>query len=143
MEIKINVEESRFKDVLEKELAAFSQEELHKIIAEAMHEYLMNDEILKILFTHETSRYYENNTIEASQLLKNVVSKIDISSGFEDVKQKIIDLFNEDETINKLVKGLFIDMITNGINNFLFQNNSNFMEQIVARICQRVFESRN
>lgn len=143
MEIKINVEESRFKDVLEKELAAFSQEELHKIIAEAMHEYLMNDEILKILFTHETSMYYQNNIIEASPLLKTVVSKIDISSGFEDVKQKIIDLFNEDETINRLVKGLFIDMITNGINNFLFQNNSNFMEQIGARICQRVFESRN
>ena len=32
MEIKINIDESKFQEVLEKELGAFTQEELHNIM---------------------------------------------------------------------------------------------------------------
>lgn len=32
MEIKINIDESKFQEVLEKELGAFTQEELHSIM---------------------------------------------------------------------------------------------------------------
>ena len=36
MEIKIEVDETKFKDVIEKELNAFSKEELHEIIRECI-----------------------------------------------------------------------------------------------------------
>ena len=49
MKIEINIDETRFKDVLDKELEAFSKEELHDIIAKGMHEYIVNDEIMKSL----------------------------------------------------------------------------------------------
>ena len=53
MEIKINIDESKFQEVLEKELGAFTQEELHSIMKDAIREYLNKEEVLKNLINQK------------------------------------------------------------------------------------------
>ena len=47
MELKINIDETMFKEVIEKELNAFSKEELRDIIRDCIAEALKNNEIDK------------------------------------------------------------------------------------------------
>lgn len=134
MEIKINIEESRFKDILEKELAAFSQEETHKIIAEAMHQYLMNDELIKKLFIKDTEYYGRN---EPTALLSKVVNQLDIKPAFDDVKNKIIDYLSKDDTVKTLTQNMFADMFQNAMRQSLFYDNS-FMSRLTCEIANNL-----
>ena len=42
MELKIEIDETKFKDIIEKELNAFSQEELHDLLKQMIIEYMKN-----------------------------------------------------------------------------------------------------
>lgn len=87
MEVKIQVDETKFKDVLENELDAFSPEDLHDIIAECIGEYFRNNNykaIEKIMFDQGFCR----DTL--STLLKEAVTKCDYS-GLQDVVDAMIE----------------------------------------------------
>ena len=87
MEVKIQVDETKFKDVLENELAAFSPEDLHDIIAECIGEYFRSNNykaIEKIMFDQG---FYRDTP---SALLKEAVTKCDYS-GLQDVADAMID----------------------------------------------------
>lgn len=87
MEVKIQVDETKFKDVLENELDAFSPEDLHDIIAECIGEYFRSNNykaIEKIMFDQG---FYRDTP---STLLKEAVTKCDYS-GLQDVVDAMIE----------------------------------------------------
>ena len=46
MEVKININETKLQEILEKEMGAFTQEELHSIMKDALKEYFSKEEVL-------------------------------------------------------------------------------------------------
>ena len=139
MEIKINIDESKFQEVLEKELAAFSQEEIHAIMKSAFEEYLRREDVLKgLLATNEVDRW--GSTIKGTTLLDKIIQKADFSDIFAEPKQKITEIITKDETIKgvamELLAGIFRDRFRNA-----FINDYQFMDMIAndvaAKLSQR------
>lgn len=89
MELKINIDESRFKDVLEKELAAFSHEELHELIRECIATALRDNETLKALFV-QPSRYAYGSTKEPTQIVQQATASIDLSPAYNEIRESMI-----------------------------------------------------
>jgi len=140
MEIKINIDESKFQEVLEKELAAFSQEEIHAIMKAAFEEYLNRDEVIKgLLQTDEVDRW--GSTIKNSSLLNKIVQKEDFSDIFKEPKKKIAELINKDDVIKgvamELLAGIFRDRFRGA-----FVNDYNFIEEISNRVANTLYERK-
>ena len=92
MEVKIQVDETQFKDILENELAAFKPEELHDVIEECIGEYFRSNNykaLEKIMFD---SGFYRDTP---SALLKEAITKCDYS-GLQDVVDVMIDKLRND-----------------------------------------------
>lgn len=120
MEIKINVDETKFKDVIENELNAFSKEELHEIIRECIVEALHNDDDLKSLFiTKETNSYYSST--KPSEVIIQAAKSIDLSPAYKEIQDKMITTLKEN--YHELLEKVMLSMIINGLtNDYDFRN---------------------
>lgn len=120
MEIKINVDETKFKDVIENELNAFSKEELHEIIRECIVEALHNDGDLKSLFiTKETNSYYSST--KPSEVMIQAAKSIDLSPAYKEIQDKMITTLKEN--YHELLEKVMLSMIINGLtNDYDFRN---------------------
>ena len=87
MEIKINVDETMFKDIIDKELKAFSKEELHEITRECIIEVFRNDKKIVRLFL-DTSDWSGRD--RPSDLLVSAANKIDLSPAFKEIQEDMI-----------------------------------------------------
>lgn len=117
MEIKINVDETKFKDVLEKELNAFSKEELHEIIRNCLVEYLRDNEIVKNLFVEEKKiSYYSSSTEKVpSEVLIQAAKTFDLSPAVNEIGDLMINTLknNHKEILEKLLLNLLVEGIAN------------------------------
>lgn len=117
MEVKIQVDETKFKDVLENELDAFSPEDLHDIIAECIGEYFRNNNykaIEKIMFDQG---FYRDTP---SALLKEAITKCDYS-GLQDVADAMIDrLRNNYQDV--LAEALWLQISKTLVNSYSLQD---------------------
>ena len=122
MEIKINVDEVKFKDVIEKELNAFSKEELHEIIRECIIESLHNDKTLKDLFVVEKKDYWGHSLgIDPSNVMIEAARSIDLSPAYTEIKDKMIETLKTD--YRSILEKAMLGLILNGISNdYEFQN---------------------
>ena len=100
MEIKINIDESKFQEVLEKELGAFTQEELHSIIKDAIREYLNNEEVLKSLINRQETDHW-GSPVRGTSAMEKFVNNVDLSDVFAEPKEKIKQIISDDETLKK------------------------------------------
>lgn len=85
MDLTIQIDETKFKDVLDKELAAFSDEELHEIVKQALIKYLSDPKVMETIFITTDGGYYGRTQPRASRLLENVVETIDISNECKEI----------------------------------------------------------
>ena len=141
MEIKINIDESKFQEVLEKELAAFSQEEIHSIMKGAIEEYLRKDDILNgLLCTNEVDRW--GSTIKGTTLLDKIIQKADFSDVFEEPKKKISEIISKDENINgvamELLAGIFRDRFRSA-----FVNDYAFIDELANQVANNLYHRQN
>lgn len=114
MEIKINVDETMFKDVLENELKAFSKEELHEVVRECIVEALRNDTMLRNIFITPKKDYYGNYTYtEPSQVMLEAARRIDLSPAYTEIKDEMIAALKRDYhgVLERAISGLIIDGI--------------------------------
>lgn len=134
MEIKINVDETMFKDVLENELKAFSKEELHEIVRECIVEALHNNGALKNLFITEEKDYWGNRTNKPSEVMLEAARNIDLSPAYTEIKDEMIATLKKDYhgVLERAMSGLIIDGIAN---DYEFRNR---IERIVSEtLCRR------
>ena len=129
MEIKINVDETRFKDVLENELNAFSKEELHEIIRECIVEALHNDNNLKKIFIEEGDSFYRKS--KPSEVMIQAAKSIDLSPAYKEIQDKMINTLKEN--YHELLEKVMLSMIVNGLaNDYDFRNRmANEVEMII------------
>lgn len=135
MEIKINVDETKFKDVIENELNAFSKEELHEIIRECIVEALHNDNILKCLFIKPEKDYFGNYKFEnPSEVMIEAAKNIDLSPAYEEVQNMMITELKEN--YSKLLQNIMMKTMVDGLcNDWNFRTNleSAIHEVMMAR----------
>ena len=78
MEVKININESKLQEILEKEMGAFTQEELHSIMKEVLKEYFSKEEVLKnIVNQREIDRW--GCVVKGTSAMEKFVSNVDLS----------------------------------------------------------------
>ena len=132
MELKINIDETMFKDVLEKELKAFSSEELHEIIRECIVEALKTDGSLKNLFIKPKRYSYESD--EPTQVLFEAAKNIDLSPAYEEIKEKMISELktNYSELLQKIMLKTMVDGLCN---TYSFRSN---VEDSISEILTRM-----
>lgn len=132
MEIKINIDESKFQEVLEKELGAFTQEELHSIMKDAIREYLNKEEVLKNLIDRqETDRW--GSPVRGTSTMDKFINNVDLSDVFAEPKEKIKQIISDDETLKKaaveILANLFKDRFMTA-----FTQDYRFIEELSDRV---------
>ena len=131
MEVKINVDEIMFKNVIEEELKAFSKEELHEIIRECIVEALHNDNTLKNLFVTDKKDYWGNYTgTQPSSVVIEAAKNIDLSPAYKEIQEKMIKVLQTDyrNILENVMMGLMIEGISN---DYIFQQR---MQESINRI---------
>lgn len=114
MEIKINVDEIKFKDVLENELNAFSKEELHEIIRECIIEVLHNDNTIKNLFIVEKKDSWGYSVAkEPSEVMIQAAKSIDLSPAYKEIQDSMINKLKED--YQWLLEKTLLNLIKEGL----------------------------
>lgn len=114
MELKIVVGDDQFKDVLENGLKAFSKEELHELIREAIKKILNEDDIIRSLFvTKRISNGYVTGYEEPTPLLINAAKEFNIDPAFKEIENKIIETLKTNTS--HVLENLLIRMIIEGL----------------------------
>lgn len=86
MNITINIDETQFKEILDKELKELPKEDLQEIIKQVFSQYMLsNPDIIKNMFVNE-STYYK---YAPTDLMKDIVNGIDFSKECEEVVQAL------------------------------------------------------
>lgn len=132
MEIKINIDESKFQEVLEKELGAFTQEELHSIMRDAIREYLNKEEVLNDLINkNETDRW--GCAVRGTSTMEKFVNNVDLSDVFAEPKEKIKRIISDDETLKKAAVEILANMFKDRFMS-AFTQDYNFLNQLADRV---------
>ena len=113
MEITINIEnDSKFNEVLSKELDAFTKEELHEICKTALLKYMSEPERFDYLFVNKDYGY-----TRPTALLEEAARKIDFQPLYKDIQEKIIQYIGENyqDIVKDIIKDMFIRGFENSI----------------------------
>ena len=131
MEVKINVDEIMFKNVIEEELKAFSKEELHEIIRECIVEALHNDNTLKNLFVTDKKDYWGNYAgTQPSNVVIEAAKNIDLSPAYKEIQEKMIKVLQTD--YRNILENVMMGLMMEGISNdYIFQQK---MQESINRI---------
>ena len=140
MEIKINIDESKFQEVLEKELGAFTQEELHKIIGQAMKEYLNRDDVIKTyLEKNEVDRW--GSQVRGSSVMEKLLQNVDLNDILAEPKEKIKRIISEDDTLRNVAIELLANMFKNNFRRSLTEDYT-FIEELAGRVAYSLEQMR-
>ena len=131
MEIKIEVPEEKFKDVLQEELNAFTKDELHNICIEGLYKILSNPEQLKTLFKKDG--YYNDGSYELQQMLRSAANKIDLSELYDSLKNQMIKYIRDNH--EKLIKDILLDIFVSGLSQNVY-NNSVFRNELSRELAE-------
>lgn len=130
MEITINVDETKFKDVLENELKAFDKDELHEILKSCIVEFFNNDENIKKMFLYEkyeTWGYGQNaekhfKGYEPTGLLNSICrDSFDYEEPIQEVKNAILEFCKKEENIKAIMKDMFADAFSNALRGAFYE----------------------
>ena len=141
MEIKINIDESKFQEVLEKELEAFTQEELHEILGQAMKEYLNREDVIKTyLEKNEVDRW--GSIVRGSSVMEKLIQNVNLNDVFAEPKEKIKKIISEDETLKNVAIELLANMFKSNFRN-AFTEDYKFMEELAGRVAYTLEQMRH
>lgn len=136
MEIKINIDESRFQEVLEKELEAFSKDEIHEILKQALSEYLTREDVIKSLLTSPQKDRW-GTVISNSTLLDKLVAATDLNDVFAEPKEKIKEIIGSDEVLKSTAITLLAEIFKDRYKAAFFDD-YNFINMLSARVANEL-----
>lgn len=131
MEVKIVVDETKFKDVLENELKAFSREEIHEIILECIIDTFKKPEFIESIFIHKDHWGYPS----PSELLENAVKNIDLSPAFKEVTDIMVEYLKNNH--KKVLENVMMKYMIDGIARNDYFNNA------IKDTVEKIFLERN
>ena len=141
MEIKININETKLQEILEKELGAFTQEELHSIMKDALKEYFSKEEVLKnIVNQREIDRW--GCVVKGTSAMEKVVSNVDLSDVFAEPKEKSKQIISENETLKKAAVEILANMFKDRFMT-AFTQDYKFIEALSNRVAYTLTQRGN
>jgi hypothetical protein len=124
MKLEINLDESRFKDLVDGELGKFSDEEIHDILGKAISQYVMDSDVIQRLFYVKKKDYYGNETNDfvPTSRLENIVNKLDVEDMLKDVKERAQETLNRDDIIKEMTENMFYNFIAGKLEQLLWRS---------------------
>lgn len=124
MKLEINLDETRFKDLVEKELGTFTDAEIHDILGKAISQYVMDNEVIRKLFYSKKKDYYgrETEEIEPTSRLERIVHELDVENVLGDVKERIQKVLSEDDIVRKLTESLFYNFVAGKLRDLMWSS---------------------
>ena len=126
MKIEINLDETRFKDLVDNELGKFSDAEIHDILTKALAQFVVENDVITSLFYKKKTDWYgkETGEIEPTIRLQKLLDNVDVSEQIEKLKEKIDKVLQEDDIIQKLVEGMFYRLVAGGLRELMWDATS-------------------
>jgi len=142
MKIEINLDETRFKDLVEKELGTFTDAEIHDILGKAISQYVMDSEVIRRLFYSKKKDYYgrETEEIEPTRRLENIVHELDVENVLSGVKERIQDVLNQDDIIKEMTEKLFYNFIAGRLEDLLWKSGT--LSTLIQCKANEIIDSR-
>ena len=124
MKLEINLDESRFKDLVDGELGKFSDEEIHDILGKAISQYVMDSDVIQKLFYVKKKDYYGNETNDfvPTSRLENIVNKLDVEDMLKGVKERVQETLNRDDIIKEMTENMFYNFIAGKLEQLLWRS---------------------
>ena len=122
MKLEINLDESRFKDLVDGELGKFSDEEIHDILGKAISQYVMDSDVIQRLFYVKKKDYYGNETNDfvPTTRFENIVNKLDVEDLLKGVKERVQEILNSDDIIKEMTENMFYNFIAGKLERLLW-----------------------
>lgn len=124
MKIEINLDETRFKDLVDDELKNFTQKEIHDILQSAMEQYIMEKDVIGNIFYTKKRDWSgkETGELEPTYRLSEIVKGLDMEPMLGRLKKDVEKVLEEDGTIQRLAENLFYRFISNRISEMIWQD---------------------
>jgi hypothetical protein len=107
MELKINVDETKFGELINDELSNFTKEEIHEICRNGLIKIMSNQDTLRYLLPEKTD--YWSEKVNLNSLMKTAIEKIDLSPLFDDFQDMVRKFIEENH------KTLIMDIMTHAL----------------------------
>ena len=128
MELKINIDETKFGELLNEELDAFTKEELHEICRDGLIKCMSDTDTIKQLFVDKDTGYYGG--YKANNLLEEAAKTINLSPLYEEFAEKSKQYIMENH--KELLMDILTKVLIEGMGQYLYS--TNFMSQVRAEL---------
>lgn len=124
MKLEINLDETRFKDLVDGELEKFSDEEIHDILGKAISQYVMDSDVIQRLFYIKKRDYYGNETNDfvPTSRLETIVNKLDVEDMLKGVKERVKEILNSDYIIKEMTEHMFYNFIAGKLEQLMWRS---------------------
>lgn len=124
MKLEINLDETRFKDLVDGELEKFSDEEIHDILGKAISQYVMDSDVIQGLFYVKKRDYYGNETNDfvPTSRLETIVNKLDVEDMLNGVKERVKEILNSDDIIKEMTEHMFYNFIAGKLEQLMWRS---------------------
>lgn len=137
MQVQITVRDDQFKDIIEKELKALTQEEVHDLVITMMKQYIIdNPDFCKGIFVQKKHHRYDFSSYdEPTDILRSIIKEIDISDDIEPIKNELVKCIMENckEIVEKLISNAISEALVNS-----FKDISSFKNVMYEMICSQL-----
>lgn len=142
MKLEINLDESRFKNLVDEELGKFSDEEIHDILGKAISQYVMDSDVIQRLFYVKKRDYYgnETNDFEPTSRLERIVHELDVENLLSGVKERIQEVLNQDDIIKEMTEKLFYNFIAGRLEDLLWRSGT--LSSIIQCRANEILDNR-
>ena len=142
MKIEINLDETRFKDLVDNELEKFTDAEIHDILSKALSQFVVENNVIASLFYKKKTDWCGNETgeFEPTYRLQKLIDNLDVSEQTEKLKENIDKVLQEDDIIQKLVEGMFYRLIAGRLRDVIWDATS--LQQLIELKANKVVDWR-
>ena len=126
MEVKITIsDDSKFNEVIQKELDAFTPQELHDIVGKAVLQYLSDKANTKELFFKEITDNWGYTKIEKTAFFEKLIPRDanDITAEVrEAITAKLKETLSSEEKIQEMIKEVWVSNLADTLASNLMNN---------------------
>lgn len=142
MKIEINLDETRFKDLVDNELGKFSDEEIHDILQKAINQYVMENDVIEKFFYNKKKDWNgkETGELEPTLRFEKLINGIDVEKTMAKLKSDLQSFFEKDDTIKLLAESIFYRFISGKISTLMW--NSGDLHNMIQLKANNILDER-
>ena len=133
MQININVDETQFKELMDKSLAALPEEKLQEVVLEGFRTYLTNTNVLKELIMAKDAWGYE---IKPTQFFQEIMLRTTKTNKLNDLRDEMIEVIREN--FDEVIHMAMAQIVCNGI----FNGMERSISSIAQTTCNQIINER-